>query len=86
MHPVDAAYNMACVGTVGGVSKDLILYICAIAQVVVSSFIVCIYALTYDRDIARRAVIVDCRYGPLIMLEGWKRRSAPTVGTVLAFM
>ncbi|ETV83093.1 hypothetical protein, variant 2 [Aphanomyces astaci] len=57
----DRQYHIGCVGTIGGVPTMSIVRAFGLLQVIVSVGIVVLYAFTY---------------GPLIMLEGWKRHAA----------
>ncbi|OQR93909.1 inositol 1,4,5-trisphosphate receptor type 1 isoform 1, partial [Achlya hypogyna] len=74
VHKTDARYNMACIGTVGSVSKNTILMAFGIAQAISSGFIVLIYAVMYLYIHPLDMLICTDRYGPLIMLERWKRQ------------
>ncbi|ETW10527.1 hypothetical protein, variant 1 [Aphanomyces invadans] len=58
--PDDAYYHIGCVGAIGGVPITSIIRVFGLFQVIVSVGIVLLYAFTY---------------GPLIMLEGWKRHA-----------
>ncbi|KAF0687294.1 Aste57867_20960 [Aphanomyces stellatus] len=59
--PVDANYQIGCLGNVFGIPMATLVRVFGGLQVIISVAIVMLYAFTY---------------GPLIMLEGWKRHAA----------